>query len=781
MIADGHYDAFIGAPLTSGMCAGLGFINSAPAIQAGLAYAQHPTKSGGDPGQQTIAMVKGLEEQIPTEEYGTVLLCDNSKACVEAVEAGKADVAAGTWAGLEYYIYETGSTLVTSLLPGQNMDADIAVSRDCDTQLLAAMNNYIYSISEDELAGYLSTGNLHPDSSSVLLFARRYPVQAMMAVTAVTALVAAIVVCLLLRASRQRAKMQAVHNRQLSQALQIARDANEAKTTFLSNMSHDIRTPMNAVIGFSTLLAREPDNAVKVREYARKISAASNHLLGLINDILDISKIESGKLFLRQSVFSLDELMESVNIVIRPMAGEKKQSFQVNMGKMAHELELLRQLQDSGEIIRGVMDPDSNPYAWYEGETARGIAADIFKATADRLGLTYEIVPVSTKEEYQAALDSGSVDVWMDMDGCYEDEGGNRYKGTDAYLTTTMSVLRHRGAAEKIERLVTDDEHITVKEIVSRVWPEAEVTVVDSLEQCREMVLSGQADTALLMSYSAQKLARDDVQNRLQVDIVPGAFLELRMGVNANDSVHFYGLWEKTLGQVADDMSEEVVQRYLEETATPNLLRYLFDHPVYFIAWCAVIFLLVLMVLLYVQSVKSKRRQEKISGQLAVALERAEEATQAKQEFFSKMSHDIRTPMNAVLGMTQVAQKYKNDGAKLDNALNAEIATELLEMVGLRVEWAENGKVGIQRYEASAPDEYFAVFMDMQMPVMDGVTATRLIRQSSRPDHDIPIFAMTANTFASDRRSCREAGMTGYIPKPVSVKNIEEALTVIEK
>ncbi len=645
MIADGHYDAFIGAPLTSGMCAGLGFINSAPAIQAGLAYAQHPTKSGGDPGQQTIAMVKGLEEQIPTEEYGTVLLCDNSKACVEAVEAGKADVAAGTWAGLEYYIYETGSTLVTSLLPGQNMDADIAVSRDCDTQLLAAMNNYIYSISEDELAGYLSTGNLHPDSSSVLLFARRYPVQAMMAVTAVTALVAAIVVCLLLRASRQRAKMQAVHNRQLSQALQIARDANEAKTTFLSNMSHDIRTPMNAVIGFSTLLAREPDNAVKVREYARKISAASNHLLGLINDILDISKIESGKLFLRQSVFSLDELMESVNIVIRPMAGEKKQSFQVNMGKMAHELELLRQLQDSGEIIRGVMDPDSNPYAWYEGETARGIAADIFKATADRLGLTYEIVPVSTKEEYQAALDSGSVDVWMDMDGCYEDEGGNRYKGTDAYLTTTMSVLRHRGAAEKIERLVTDDEHITVKEIVSRVWPEAEVTVVDSLEQCREMVLSGQADAALLMSYSAQKLARDDVQNRLQVDIVPGAFLELRMGVNANDSVHFYGLWEKTLGQVADDMSEEVVQRY----------------------------------------------------------------------------------------------------------------------------------------EASAPDEYFAVFMDMQMPVMDGVTATRLIRQSSRPDHDIPIFAMTANTFASDRRSCREAGMTGYIPKPVSVKNIEEALTVIEK
>ena len=115
-----------------------------------------------------------------------------------------------------------------------------------------------------------------------------------------------------------------------------------------------------------------------------------------------------------------------------------------------------------------------------------------------------------------------------------------------------------------------------------------------------------------------------------------------------------------------------------------------------------------------------------------------------------------------------------------DNALNAEIVTELLQTIGLRVDWAENGKIGLERFEASAPHEYFAIFMDMQMPVMDGVTATRRIRQSSRADSDIPIFAMTANTFATDRRSCREAGMTGYIPKPVSMKNIEEALTNIE-
>ena len=114
-----------------------------------------------------------------------------------------------------------------------------------------------------------------------------------------------------------------------------------------------------------------------------------------------------------------------------------------------------------------------------------------------------------------------------------------------------------------------------------------------------------------------------------------------------------------------------------------------------------------------------------------------------------------------------------------DNALNAEIAMELMQSIGLQVDWAENGALGRERYEASAIGEYFAVFMDMQMPVMDGVTATKRIRGSSRSDHDIPIFAMTANTFAGDRRSCREAGMNGYISKPVSANDIMEALSGI--
>lgn len=217
---------------------------------------------------------------------------------------------------------------------------------------------------------------------------------------------------------------------------------------------------------------------------------------------------------------------------------------------------------------------------------------------------------------------------------------------------------------------MADDEHISVREIVSSVWPDMEFTVVGTAEKCAQQVLAGEADAALLMTYTAQRLARDDLQNRLRVDIVPGAVLELSMGVNANDSTHFYGSWEKTLAGVADGISAEIVQKYLEQTAIPTLAEYLFDYPIYLAVVSSTIILLVLMAALYIQSSRSKKRQEKLSGELAAALERTEEATTAKQDFFSKMSHDIRTPLNLVLGMTQIAQKYKNDPEKLESALN---------------------------------------------------------------------------------------------------------------
>ena len=194
-------------------------------------------------------------------------------------------------------------------------------------------------------------------------------------------------------------------------------------------------------------------------------------------------------------------------------------------------------------------------------------------------------------------------------------------RATAVLIGILLFVLRSRSASEKIEKLVIRNNNIAVREIISSTWPKAEIIEAGSLAECRQKVLSGEADGALIMSYAAQKLARDDVQNRLRVDIVPGASLDLQMGVHADIDCHFYGIWEKTFADVSENILAEVVQPYLEQTATPTMLAYLFDHPIYLIICCMGVFVILCLLLLYRQSVQSRKRQQKISEELETALD----------------------------------------------------------------------------------------------------------------------------------------------------------------
>ena len=700
-------------------------------------------------------------------------------------------------------------------------------------------------------------------------------------------------------------------------------------------------------------------------------------------------------------VDALDAAIDEMNVELPAWRTDLFNKYYGSSGKTTdyteEEQNFLDEMRKNQTVIRAVMNPEQTPYSWYEDGEPKGIAVDIFKGVTADLGLDYEIIPVSTKEEYEEVINSGDVDIWMDMDGCYEDEGESKYKITSAYLKTTASVLCKTDASNRFQKLAIVDDNIPVRKIIEEAWPEAEVVVADSLEECTQSVLDDKVDGVLLMTYTAQRLAQDDTRNRLRVEIVPRASLELSMGINAKDNVLFYGLWEKTLSIVAEQNGTDIVQKYLERTVTQSVAGYLYTHPSVLIMMVVSFFLAGFFIILYFMQVRSKRKQQKISEELSVALQESKAANESKQNFFSKMSHDIRTPLNVVLGMTQVAQKYQNDSVKLenaldsiasegsyllmlinsildvnqleyghiellqkpfapknclinsvdilrplaekkeqnlnlycilddcvvigdtnrlsqiiinivsnaikytpgggqidvsmdmvsenryrfrctdngigmteefiehicedysraedsrisktegaglgmsvvkgftelmhgslsieselgkgstftvelplppaseeqreavlhakndaeqsyadfigkrallveDNALNAEIAVELLESIGFTVDWAKNGKIGVEKFEGSETGYYFAVFMDMQMPVMDGLEATRLIRESQREDNDIPIFAMTANTYASDRQKCREAGMTGYISKPISIKVIEGTL-----
>ena len=371
----------------------------------------------------------------------------------------------------------------------------------------------------------------------------------------------------------------------------------------------------------------------------------------------------------------LDQAIDAMNIETPNWRTELYNKYygsqESNTNFTAEEQALLDSLKAENKVIRTVINPDAKPYAWYDGDTATGMLVDIFKETAETLGLKYEIIQVSSQEEYEKAINDGDVDIWIDLLGYYEDESGCKYKITSPYLSSTVSVLRQRSDTDKIDQLVIPKSmnNIAVKEILSSTWPDVSVTVCETTEECKQAVLTEHNTAALLMSYTAQQLSHEDIQNRLRVDIVPTASVQFQMGVNADLDYHFYGLWSKTLTKEEETISANIVQEYLDTTTSQNAFAFLFDHPAYLIILCIGTVLLLFMIILYVQSVKSQKQQQVISSELASALEEAQKANESKQDFFSKMSHDIRTPLNVVLGMTQVAKKYKHDTGRLDNAL----------------------------------------------------------------------------------------------------------------
>ena len=728
-----RFDMLIGVSMTSSLCAQTGFINSAPIMQSALAYAQKPTKSiSGDSSEITIALVRGLEEQIPTASYKETILCDNSRACIEAVESGRADVAVGNRAVLEYYIYEAGSTLVTSMIPGQSQSANISVSRECEPALLAALNNYIYSISEDDLAAYLSAGNLHPDSASLMLFTRRHPVQSTLIVVTITAMLAAVVFVLHARADKQRAEMQEVHNRQLSEALQIAQDANEAKTTFLSNMSHDIRTPMNAVIGFSTLLAREPDNGVKVREYTRKISAASNHLLSLINDILDISKIENGKLSLRQSVFSIGELLESVNVVIRPMAGEKKQSFHVSMGTMSHELFV----GDKTRVNQILINLLSNAikYTPAEGEIRFEIT-DLGAASA-----SVEHIRFVVSDNGYGMTDEFKKIIFEPFTRA-ENSTVNREVGTGLGLAITKNIIDLMGGTIDLDSTLgkgttftvdlplrlpheESDEHFWENHSMSRILlVDDDKAICDGVKE--NMADSGVEFDAVYSGESAVELVKKEYAAGREYNAVildwqmPGmngleAARRIRRIIPIDTPVLFLTSYDWT--EIETEALEIDVDGFLAKPFTPMNLK---------------------EKLIEVEHFKNAVSKEDVSLELN--------------------------------GLRFLLAE--------DNDLNAEIVVELLRSEGATCDLVENGREAVDRFLAAPPHSYDAILMDVMMPVLNGYEATKEIRASRHPEAlTIPIIAMTANAFVKDVQDALDAGMNAHIAKPVNMDTLKNTL-----
>ena len=307
-LSSGEYDFLIGIPYTSSFCAENGFVRSDSVFDAGMTFVRkRHVDSNYD--NETVGTIQGLEDSFDSSKFQKVVLFDDAEDCISAVKKGKVDVAAGDRSVMDYYIYEDGSTMLTAAISGSTHDVCIAVSREKDLPLLGILNSYINNISTYKRTLYLDNGNVHENIVSLSRLIRQNPVMATIVVVLMTALILTAAFMMIYSSIMGRKNQELVR-------------ANQAKSDFLSRMSHDIRTPLNGIIGLLKIDINHLENQEMIKENHEKMMVSADHLLSLLNDVLQMGKLDDGKMDLENELIDLNDLSRDVLTIIRERAVE---------------------------------------------------------------------------------------------------------------------------------------------------------------------------------------------------------------------------------------------------------------------------------------------------------------------------------------------------------------------------------------------------------------------------------------------------------------------------
>ena len=525
----------------------------------------------------------------------------------------------------------------------------------------------------------------------------------------------------------EREAEREIHNKQLAEALQAAQIANNSKTTFLSNMSHDIRTPMNAVLGFTTLLAMDADDPVKVREYTKKITASGQHLLSLINDILDVSKIESGKVVLTFEKFTLNDVVSSVDAIIQPMAKARHQNFHVEVTGIKHEY----LIGDETRINQILFNLLSNAVKYTQEGGSIWFRILGLKQRSNQ----YEHIRIEV-EDNGYGMTPEYLETIFDAFTRAENSTTNKVQGTGLGMAITKSIVELMGGTIEVFSQVDQGSLFRV---------ELELRIPEGQSDWKFWADSGirkilVADGNAEICGNIQTLMKDA---GVQVDTVCNAREALDQVQRGEETYHLLLLdWEdpdalETAKQLQGILTEGTPVLFLAEydtEGTEEALRLggtgILTKP------------------FFVSALQEKVQEMQMDG-------REKEPEPEK--------------CDSLQGLRFLAAE--------DNEINAEILMEILKMEGAECELLENGKLVVERFERSQVGEFDAILMDVQMPVMNGYEATRAIRALAREDAKIiPILAMTANAFAEDEKAALDSGMNAHVAKPINIALLKRVI-----
>ncbi len=524
-------------------------------------------------------------------------------------------------------------------------------------------------------------------------------------------------------------------NQALSDAVAAAETANRAKSTFLSNMSHDIRTPMNAIIGFTTLALSNIDDKERVKDYLAKTLASSNHLLSLINDVLDMSRIESGKIHLEEVEVNLSDVLHDLKTIVSGQIYAKQLELYMDATDVTDE-DVYCDKTRLNQILLNLLSNaiKFTPAGGTVSVRVRQLAGKVhgcgqyeFRIKDNGIGMSEEFA----KKIFEPFERERTSTV-------------SRIQGTGLGMAITKNIVDMMGGTIEVQTaqgkgsefiiclpLRTQDEHRSVEKITELEGLKA-LVVDDDFNTC---------DSVTKMLVKVGMRAEWTLSGK-------EAVLRARQSIEMSDVYHAYIIdWR------LPDMNGIEVTRQIRSLHddTPIIILTAYD-------WSDI------------------EAEAKAAGVTAFC---------SKPMFMS----DLRETLMSALGqkLTDASQEllpeenadFKDRHILLveDNELNREIAQEILQEYGFRVDTAENGAVAVEKVRTAAPGSYDLVLMDVQMPVMDGYTATRQIRALEDPAlAGIPILAMTANAFDEDRRNAMESGMNGFLSKPIVIGDLVQEL-----
>lgn len=552
--------------------------------------------------------------------------------------------------------------------------------------------------------------------------------------TAATMLIGALICMVILFIFYCYYKITKQQIKELNEARVEALQATKAKSEFLSNMSHDIRTPMNAIVGMTAIATAHIDDKKQVQNCLRKIALSGKHLLGLINDVLDMSKIESGKMTLTTELISLQEVVEGVVSIAQTQIKAKGQNFNVHIDKIIAEDVYC----DSVRLNQVLLNLLSNAIKYtQEGGTIElsMYQEDISDEKSSSLVRTHVFVKDNgigmTKEFLEHIFDSYSR---------ADSKRVQKTQGTGLGMTITKYIVDAMGGKLTVEsapeqgtefHLMLDLEKATEQEANMYLPPWKMLVVDDDETLCRTAVdslesIGIQADWTLSGEKAIEMVMRHhQMQDEYQIVLLD---------------------WK------LPDMDGITVARRLRRIISeemPLILISAYD-------W---------------SEFEAEARDAGINGFISKPL------------FKSTLYHELKKYMGVDDAINKINRDVELSGCHVlvaeDNDLNWEILKELLTDVGMELEWAENGKICLEKFQASEPGQYDVILMDIRMPIMNGYETTQAIRALERPDaQSIPIIAMTADAFSEDIQHCLECGMNAHTAKPI---NLDEVISLLKK